>query len=87
MAGAFYVQDSTAGVTSSANTFRYCYPAKTGGIFSLISTKLTDSSSSFYQNSALNGGVIKCDGCTMTLTGSVFRDNMGVEGGVMLLDN
>ena len=67
ISGAFYIASSSTGVTSTSNTYRNCYSADIGGIYTLLNSKLSDSGSSFYQNSAIYGGVFKCEGCTISL--------------------
>lgn len=86
-AGAFYISSSTIGVTSDNNIFRNCYTATSGGFFTLIRTKFTDTTSNFYDNAAQSGGVFKCDSCTMTMTDSTLNNNRAGDGGVFLFDN
>lgn len=85
--GALFVSGSKLGVTSYQNTYRNCYTASIGGIYTLTQTSMKDSQSSFYQNGALSGGAIKCDGCSMVIADSVFYDNQAGSGGVFLFDN
>jgi len=73
--GALYIQDSINGVTSSGNIFRFCYGKHTGGIFTLVNSKLTDKDSVYYNNQAKKGGVIKCTTCALSFTNSQFYDN------------
>lgn len=51
--GAIYIKDSVLGVTSTSNTYRYCYAMHAGGIIEIENSKLTDLNSVFYQNQAL----------------------------------
>jgi hypothetical protein len=48
--GAIYIKDSVLGVTSTSNTYRYCYAMHAGGIIEIENSKLTDTNSIFYQN-------------------------------------
>lgn len=81
--GAFYVANSFLGITSNANQFTNCYTCYSGGAFTLVSTSMVDTSSSFFNNAAENGGVFKCENCLITLTGSKLYDNDAFNGAVL----
>lgn len=72
---AVYVTGSLKGLTASSNSYSYCYVATAGAIYSLKSTSMTDSSSTYTKNAALNGGSIKCEACSATIYGSTFTYN------------
>ncbi len=48
--GAIYIKDSVSGVTSTSNTYRYCYAMHAGAIVQLENSKFLDLNSKFYQN-------------------------------------
>jgi len=85
--GAFYLENSLTGVTSTSNFYKNCYTCHSGGVFTLKNTFLVDTSSEFYHNAATYGGVFKCDGCEITLTSSSIYDNDAYTGGVLHSEN
>jgi predicted outer membrane repeat protein len=83
--GAFYFEAVTSASTidSDLNTYKNCYTAGQGGIFSLPSgLTMTDDGSVFKQNAALQGGVIYCNGCSVTFTSSSFADLLSSYGSI-----
>jgi hypothetical protein len=48
--GAIFIKDSVLGVTSTSNTYRYCYAMHAGAIIEIENSKLMDTNSIFYQN-------------------------------------
>jgi hypothetical protein len=71
------------GVTSTIGEYRNCYTCFSGGIYTLVSTKIVDTNSKYYQNAALLGGVIYCDNCLASITTSQIHDNDAISGGVL----
>ena len=63
--GAFHIENSLFVNPSvlNGNVFRNCYVCHQGGVFTLINSKLFDTSSKYNQNSAIEGGVFKCVNC------------------------
>lgn len=81
--GAFYVANSVLGVTTTLNTFTNCYTCHSGGAFTLVSTSIVDTTSSFFNNAAVNGGVFKCENCKITLTDSKLYNNDALNGAIL----
>lgn len=73
--GSLFDISNAASVSSSSNTFKYCYTAASGSVFKLTSTTFTDTGSTFSYNSALNGGALRLSSVTSTFTSSVFTNH------------
>ncbi|CDW87526.1 UNKNOWN [Stylonychia lemnae] len=86
-AGAFYISQSKIGIISRNNTFRQCYTAMTGGVFTLVQTRLDDHNSKYYQNAAITGGAFKCETCSIIMIKSSIFQNFAANGAVFLIDN
>jgi predicted outer membrane repeat protein len=55
-------------ITSTSNTYKWCYIADKGAIYYLDNTPLTDSGGSqFLHNAAVSGGAIYCKGSALNL--------------------
>lgn len=54
---ALYIEGSTAGVTSTDNTYRYCYFSEDAAIYHLVDTKIVDNKSRYHDNAGAYGGV------------------------------
>jgi len=85
--GAFYIAESTAGATLSGNTFRNCYTCHNGGLFTLINTKIQDSSSYFKDSAAQSGGAVYADNSVLQFSYSTFSNNIAQLGGAFWFSN
>ena len=75
------------GVTVTDSVFKNCYDRKQGGMFTLISTLLTDDGSEFFYNSANQGGVFYCNDCDITLLNTIgIHHNDGYDGAAFYSD-
>ena len=81
-AGAFYISGAKQ-ITTLNHTLQNCYLCTKGAGFSLISTKLTDTLSTYSWNAAHSGGVFYLDSSTLLLTSASFNQNYAVQGGVI----
>jgi hypothetical protein len=52
--------ESAVSVTSSLNSFSQCGIGERGGLFRLVETTFTDTTSDYFENAASSGGVISC---------------------------
>lgn len=78
MGGGFHLDTGMTGsITSTANTYKYCYTADDGAIFTLASgMSFTDSGSTFKENAGVKG-TIYCPKCSASFTNSIFKDTVG----------
>lgn len=65
--GVFYISDAIS-VTSYKTNIMYCYLCSEGSAFTLSSTSLTDSYSTYSNNAALYGGVYYVSSSSLDLT-------------------
>lgn len=96
--GAIFVQDALL-VTSTKNTYQYCYQTNEGAVFHLTTsvnaasqltyTAFEEYGSLYEQNQAEKGGVFYCDKCTMTFNPSDgpidIKNNWAREGGAIYI--
>eukprot|EP00347_Sterkiella_histriomuscorum_P016469 403353061 len=89
---AFYIQDALS-VTSTSNTYQYCYQMKEGAIFHLLTTAtqpnmllFTEKSSIYQYNQASYGGAIYCLYCNIDIQNQTqFKYNYAREGGAIYI--
>lgn len=73
-------------VTLSSSYFRYCGVASLAGVFSLTSSSLYDSGSTFEFNAGAQGGAISSTNSKMSLYKTIFSTNLAHRGGCITLD-
>ncbi len=78
----FYIQYAT-GINLFANTYKYCYVPKEGGVFQMIQTAMTDQGTEYTYNAGVYGGVINCNACQLDLVGTRIKFNIAYEGGAL----
>lgn len=92
-AGAIYFGTSTAGITSSGNTFSNCHNLGDGGIYyidgstSSGNTALTESNNTYTNIYALYGSIMKCSNCKFTIANSTMDGSRAYSGGAFFVEN
>jgi len=81
----FYISSSSLIVTLTSNYFQNFNFAKYGGVFYIDQATVTDDSSEYIENSALQGGAIYCQFCTLTLQYCLFKENNAKRGGAVVI--
>ena len=83
LAGAFYLTSSLS-VTSTSNTYQFCYLCAQGAIYTLLNIvgAFTDTNSKYTSNAALTAGVIYLSKTKALITGATFANSYAVNGGV-----
>ena len=83
--GAVYINGATTTTQFTTNTIKYCYSGDKGGAYSIISSSIVDTSSTYSYNGAVYGGAVYCDTCTISLTKVAFQNNEAYDGGTFYL--